>query len=260
VPAYFASPPADARERAVAADSHQQSPRRCVGRLTRGHSAPPEFDVTRTTVRQREVAKIDELAQLGRPMALRVFQRSAMVWRLAEKAPKVSWQSLRSWSPPTCRARIVTPRQDSVTRSGKVPLPEVVTPLRAVTGAVRGPQHRAVVAGAGQPHPPRGESGGSWRPSSPASCMVTGTDPGSAPPVRGGPARSDGVPHQADGLNNCHGCGSLIGPISSFRTNMPARRCGPYPHPAPLPAPNGELASGQPRESKESLMKAATCS
>jgi putative transposase len=96
VPAYFESLPADARERALWLQTHISEVLDGVATGSPVGTTPrPEYDVTRTTVRQREVAKVEELARLGRPMALRVFQRYRYGYARAGLAALIDKRSVR---------------------------------------------------------------------------------------------------------------------------------------------------------------------
>ena len=77
VPTYFDALPPRIRERAVWLEAHVTEVLDGIPMTEDGIGcAPrPEYDVTRTTLRQRELAKIGELAKSDRPMSLQVFQR-----------------------------------------------------------------------------------------------------------------------------------------------------------------------------------------
>ncbi|WP_397517774.1 Mu transposase C-terminal domain-containing protein [Rhodococcus oxybenzonivorans] len=76
-PLYFDALPPRIRERALWLEAHVTEVLDGIP-ITEGGAgrAPrPEYDITRTTLRQRELAKIGELARSERPMSLEVFQR-----------------------------------------------------------------------------------------------------------------------------------------------------------------------------------------
>ncbi|WP_260502416.1 Mu transposase C-terminal domain-containing protein [Rhodococcus aetherivorans] len=77
VPPYFDALPPRIRERAVWLEAHVTEVLDGIPSTEdgTGRAPRPEYDITRTTLRQRELAKIGELARSDRPMSLQVFQR-----------------------------------------------------------------------------------------------------------------------------------------------------------------------------------------
>ncbi|WP_232512623.1 Mu transposase C-terminal domain-containing protein [Rhodococcus pyridinivorans] len=77
VPTYFDTLPPRIRERAVWLEAHVTEVLDGIPIAEGGTGAAPrpEYDVTCTTLRQRELAKIGELARSDHPMSLQVFQR-----------------------------------------------------------------------------------------------------------------------------------------------------------------------------------------
>jgi putative transposase len=75
-PAYFALLPAEFREKALWLESHVSEILDGVAIGSEPGTAPrPAYDVTHTTLRQRELAKFRELADAGHTMGLRTLQR-----------------------------------------------------------------------------------------------------------------------------------------------------------------------------------------
>lgn len=75
-PAYFESLPTEVRNKAQWLEAHVSEVLDGVpAGSPLGATARPGFDVTRTTLRQRELAKVRELAESDRPIGLRVLQR-----------------------------------------------------------------------------------------------------------------------------------------------------------------------------------------
>lgn len=74
-PAYFESLPAEVRDRARWLESHVSEVLDGIRAGSPDMAPRPEYDVTRTTLRQRELAKVAELAATDRSIGLRVLQR-----------------------------------------------------------------------------------------------------------------------------------------------------------------------------------------
>lgn len=75
-PAYFEALPPELRQKALWLESHVSEVLDGVPAGSAPDTPPrPEYDVTRTTLRQRELAKVGELANTDRPIGLRVLQR-----------------------------------------------------------------------------------------------------------------------------------------------------------------------------------------
>jgi hypothetical protein len=74
-PAYFLSLPVEVRDRALWLESHVSEVLDGIRAGSPDTAPRPEYDVTRTTLRQRELTKVEELAAMDRSIGLRVLQR-----------------------------------------------------------------------------------------------------------------------------------------------------------------------------------------
>ncbi|USC17976.1 Mu transposase C-terminal domain-containing protein [Rhodococcus sp. 11-3] len=101
VPTYFDALPPRIRERAVWLEAHVTEVLDGIplAENDTGAAPRPEYDITRTTLRQRERAKIGELARSDRPMSLQVFQRYRRRYAATGLAALIDKRPVRRTSP-----------------------------------------------------------------------------------------------------------------------------------------------------------------
>jgi putative transposase len=99
-PSYFQLLPSEVRDKALWLETHVTEVLDGVPVGAEPGAMPrPEYDVTRTTMRQREIAKVAELAQLGRAIGLEVFQRHRRQYATGGIAALVDKRSVRRCAP-----------------------------------------------------------------------------------------------------------------------------------------------------------------